>query len=266
VFEDRRARFAPLLAMYPKPPRPSTWLSLWLCASVGAAWFFPALRSSAASQRNLHTLLIAPEAHGSIRVHRFRLPVAGLHVGVVDLGYKTPLGDVLGDADLVINGGYWGWIDERRRTLIGLLVNGGKQLSPLREVLKGGVLTLHEGRASIRGSHGYTLPQNADLALQCRPRLVVDRGVWKGLNSTTHAARTAACVRDGGTTLDMYVTDPEGQGTTLEALARWLLSEGCDHALNLDGGPSTAAAFHERGQVVRLGSGERLPYALRFHY
>jgi exopolysaccharide biosynthesis protein len=199
-------------------------------------------------------------------VHRFRLPVAGLRVSVVDLGYTRPLGDVLGDADLVINGGYWGWIDERRRTLIGLLVSGGKQLSPLRETLKGGVLTLHAGRASISGSHGYTLPRGADLALQCRPRLIVDRGVLPGLNATTQAARTAACVRDGGATLDMYVTDPDGQGTTLDALARWLLAEGCDHALNLDGGPSTAAAFHERGEVVRLGPGERLPYALRFRY
>lgn len=252
--------------MYPKPPRPSTWLSLWLCASVGVAWFLPPLRSSAVSQRNLHTLLIAPPAHGSVHIHRFRLPVAGLHVSVVDLDYTRVLGDVLGGADLVINGGYWGWIDERRRTMIGLLVNSGKQLSPLREVLKGGVLTLQGGRASIAASHGYTLPHNADLALQCRPRLVVDRGVWPGLNSSTQAARTAACVRDGGATLDMYVTDPDGQGMTLDALARWLLSEGCDHALNLDGGPSTAAAFHERGEVVRLGAGEHLPYALRFHY
>jgi hypothetical protein len=147
-----------------------------------------------------------------------------------------------------------------------LVVNAGKQLSPMREALNGGVLTLHEGRASISASRGYSLPQNALLALQCRPRLVVDRGVVQGLNATTQAARTTACVRDGGTTLDMYVTDPEGQGTTLDAMARWLLGEGCDQALNLDGGPSTAAAFHERGEVVRLGPGERLPYALRFRY
>jgi hypothetical protein len=251
--------------MPPKPLRPST-LSLWLCASVAAAWFFPPKPSSALSHLNLHTLVVVPTAHGNARLHRFRLRVAGLQVSVVDLGYQRPLGDVLGDADLVVNGGYWGWLDERRRTLIGLLVAGGKQLSPLREGLDGGVLTLDGARAQIAPSRGYSVPRNADLALQCRPRLIVDRGVSKGLNASAQAARTATCVRDKGATLDIYVTDPEGPGATLDALARWLLKEGCDQALNFDGGPSTAAAFHERGEVVRLGPGERLPYALRFKY
>jgi uncharacterized protein YigE (DUF2233 family) len=185
---------------------------------------------------------------------------------VVDLNYERPLADALGDGDLVVNGGYWGWADERRRTLVGLLVAGGKQLSPLREGLSGGVLTVSEGRASIAASRGYVPAANVDLALQCRPRLLVSRTVASGLNSTARAARTAACVRDGGSILDIYVTDSDGAGVTLDELARWLLSEGCDHALNLDGGPSAAAAFRERGELVRVGAGEKLPYALRFHY
>lgn len=234
--------------------------------SAGAAWFLPQARSSARPNANLHTLVMVPSAHGSSRLHRFRLPLAGLQVSVVDLGYQRPLADALGDADLVVNGGYWGWLDERRRTLIGLLVAGGKQLSPLRERLSGGVLTLHDQRASISASHGYTLPNDAALALQCRPLLVVNRSVTTGLNKSARSQRTAACVRGAGATLDLYITDPEEPGATLDALARWLLREGCDHALNLDGGPSSAAAFHERGQVVRLGAGERLPYALRFKY
>lgn len=252
--------------MHPKPPRPSTWLSLWLCATVAAAWLLPHARSAALSRQTLHTLVVVPTSYGNARLHRFRLPLAGLKVSVVDLGYERPLADALGDADLVVNGGYWGWLDERRRTLVGLLVAGGKQLSPLREGLNGGVLTLHEGRARIDASRGYVVPRNADLALQCRPRLIVNRGVSPGLNKSALAARTAACVRDGGSTLDLYVTDPEEQGATLDGLARWLLKEGCDNALNLDGGPSSAAAFHERGEVVKLGAGEKLPYALRFVY
>lgn len=252
--------------MQPKPPRPSTWLSLWLCSSVVAAWYFPAASTAALSQQNLHKLVMVPAAQGSARLHRFRLPLTGLQVSVVDLGYQRPLATALGDADLVVNGGYWGWLDERKRTLVGLLVSAGKQLSPLREALTGGVLTLHGGRATILQSRGYSLPKNADLALQCRPRLIVDRGVSTGLNKSALAQRTAACVREGGTTLDIYVTDPEEEGATLDSLARWLIREGCDNALNLDGGPSSAAAFHERGEVVKLGAGERLPYALRFKY
>jgi hypothetical protein len=234
--------------------------------SLAAGWFFPPTQSAALSPQPLHTLVVMPAAQRSARLHRFRLPLAGLQVSVVDLHYERPLADALGDADLVVNGGYWGWLDERRRTLVGLLVAGGKQLSPLREGLNGGVLTLHEGRAAISASRGYTVPKNTDLALQCRPRLIVDRGVATGLNKSALAQRTAACVRPGGTALDIYVTDPEEPGATLDALARWLIREGCDNALNLDGGPSSAAAFHERGQIVKLGAGERLPYALRFKY
>jgi hypothetical protein len=252
--------------MSPKLPRPSTWLALWICASIAAAWFLPPGRSAASPPRGLHSLLTAPSARGASRVHRFRLPLAGLAVSVVDLRYELPLAEALGDGDLVVNGGYWGWIDERRRTLIGLLVAGGKQLSPLRAALNGGVLTIDGGKASISPSAGYKAPRHADLALQCRPLLVVDRTITTGLNASAHAQRTAACVRDGGATLDLYVTDHDGPGTTLDALARWLLGEGCDQALNLDGGPSTAAAFRERGEVVKLGPGERLPYALRFRY
>jgi|GEM_PF-6272106 len=248
------------------PNRPSACLSLWLCVSFAAAWCLPEAHSAALSEHNLHTLVVMPATHGSARLHRFRLPLAGMQVSVVDLEYTLPLADALGDADLVVNGGYWGWVDERRRTLVGLLVAGGKQLSPLREGLTGGVLTLHDGRAKISASRGYSVPKNADLALQCRPRLIVDRGVATGLNKSALAQRTAACVRPGGTTLDLYLTEPEEQGATLDALARWLIREGCDNALNLDGGPSTAAAFHERGEVVKLGAGERLPYALRFKY
>lgn len=248
--------------MQSKPHRRSMWVSL----AFAAAWFAPEAHSAAPSPQNLHTLVVMPDAHGSGRLHRFRLPLAGMQVSVVDLHYERPLADALGDADLVVNGGYWGWLDERRRTLVGLLVAGGKQLSPLREGLNGGVLTLQDGRATIGASRGYAVPKQADLALQCRPRLVADRGVVSGLNKSALAARTAVCVRSGGTTLDIYVTDPEEQGATLDALARWLLREGCDNALNLDGGPSSAAAFHERGEIVKLGDGERLPYALRFNY
>jgi hypothetical protein len=247
--------------MSPKPARRTTWLAL----CVAAAWFFPHALGAAPPAR-LHSLLVVPTAHGSARIHRFRLPLAGLRVSYVDLEYKLPLADALGDADLVVNGGYWGWIDEQRRTLIGLLVVAGKPLSPLRQTLKGGVLSVHRGRANIVASHGYVAPPGADLAVQCRPRLIVDRAVVPELNATARAARTGVCVREGGTTLGIYVTDPEEPGATLEAFAHWLLADGCDNALNLDGGPSTAAAFREQGTVVRLGPGERLPYALRFKY
>lgn len=252
--------------MYSKRYRSSLWCSLASVALVAALWVCAAAPGVASSPRTLHTLLKLGSSEGVALLHRFRLPLAGLRVAVVDLDYTRPLAAALGGANLVVNGGYWGFRDERTRMLIGLLYAGGKQLSPLRDRLDGGVLTLRDGRASISPSRGYKLPHDADLALQCSPRLVVSRAVVPSLNASARSARTAACVRNGGKTLDIYLTDPQEQGATLEQLAHWLLSDGCDYALNLDGGSSSAAAFRDRGEVVRLGAGERLPYALRFDY
>jgi hypothetical protein len=214
----------------------------------------------------LHALLEMRLGAQPLRVHRFRLPLAGLHAEVVDLAYQRLVVDALGDADVVVNGGYWGWNSAERRTLIGLVNANGKQWSPLRNALNGGVLVLHQGKANIAPSRGYQGPEKPDLAIQCSPRLVAAGAVVANLNTHSRAARTAVCVRDAGNTLDIYVTDPEQLGPSLHDLAEWLLGQGCEHALNLDGGPSTAAAFHEAGHVVRIGPGEELPYALRFRY
>jgi len=218
------------------------------------------------ASQQLHAVLEMPLGGHPLSVHRFRLPVAGLHSEVVDLGYERPVVDALGNADVVVNGGYWGWTSTERRTLIGLVSANGKQWSPLRNALNGGVLVLHEGKASIAPSRGYRGPEHPDLAIQCSPRLVVAGAVVANLNTHSRAARTAVCVRDAGTTLDIYVTDPEQLGPSLHDLATWLVGQGCEHALNLDGGPSTAAAFRESGHVVRVGPGVELPYALRFRY
>lgn len=202
----------------------------------------------------------------SPRVHRFRLPMTGLKVDVVDLKYQTPVADALGDADLVINGGYWGYANAGKRVIIGLLHAGGKQWAPLRSSLDGGVLTLHQAKASVAPSKGYQVPANPDLAVQCSPRLVQGRALIPNLKTKGRAARTAVCVRDAGNTLDVYLTEPEDLGPNLHDFGRWLLAHGCEHALNLDGGPSTAAAYREGGRVVRIGAGEALPYAIRFKY
>lgn len=200
------------------------------------------------------------------RVHRFRLPVASLRAEVVDLQYRTSLADALGDADVIINGGYWGFAHDARRVLIGLVHAGGRELSPLRRQLDGGVLVLSGGLASIQPSRGYQKPSNLDLAVQCSPRLLAAGSVIPKLKEQGRAARTAVCVRDGGKTLDLYLTEPRDLGPSLSDLAQFLLAQGCEYALNLDGGPSTAAGYREQGQLIRVGPGRELPYALRFSY
>jgi hypothetical protein len=213
-----------------------------------------------------HELLrLAIHERRAARIHRFRLSVERLHAEVIDLRYTTPLADALGDGDLIVNGGFWGWHKAQRRVL-GLLASRGRLISPLRAALDGGVLLVHAGQASIVPSRRFNEPQGVDLAVQCRPRLLQAGKIIPDLNAEGRAARTAVCVRESGRTLDVYVTQPEDTGPSLQELGLWLATQGCEHALNLDGGPSTAAAFRDNGQLVRIGAGRELPYALRFSY
>jgi hypothetical protein len=199
------------------------------------------------------------------RIHRFRLPLARVRVEVVDLGFTTPVASALGDGDLVVNGGFWAWHNMERR-MLGLLVSGGKSLSPLRTALDGGVLLMAAGRARIVPSRSFHESLAVDLAVQCKPRLVESNKVIPDLKASGHAPRTAVCVREQGNTLDVYVSEPDDLGPTLQELAVFLAADGCEHALNLDGGPSTAAAYREGGKLVRIGPGIELPYAIRFSF
>jgi uncharacterized protein YigE (DUF2233 family) len=180
------------------------------------------------------------------------------------LRYERPGADALGAGDVVVNGGYWGWTSAGKRRLIGLVVAAGKELSPLRAALDGGVFTLRAGKASVAASRGYKTPEHADVAIQCKPRLVEARALVPNLNAHKRAARTGVCVRDGGDTLDLYLTEPDDLGASLYDFGRFLVEQGCEDALNLDGGPSTAAGYREHGKLVRVGPGLALPYALRF--
>ena len=85
------------------------------------------------------------------------------------------------------------------------------------------------------------------------------------------AARTAACIRNGGRELDLVLawtrnSDKDGPG--LAQLARWLAEpildgdgSGCEAALNLDGGPSTGIVLAEPPEELHRPFGH-VPWAL----
>jgi hypothetical protein len=124
---------------------------------------------------------------------------------------------------------------------------------------------VQQGRARIARAAGLSVkPQGVELAVQCRPRLVESNHVVPQLSTEGRAARTAVCVRDGGQTLDAYLSDPRDRGPTLAELGMWLAAQGCTDALNLDGGPSTAAVFRGDQGISTLGPGVFLPYSIRF--
>ena len=153
-------------------------------------------------------------------------------------------------AELVVNGGFF---DPEGRP-VGLAISDGVILSKLAG-LSGGVLTYDGSRARLFSAEDYAAGDGSRFAIQCRPRLVVDRQVNVKSDDGKRAERTALCTREGGRTVDVVIVrgsdDGESPGPSLLALARHLTSAGCESALNLDGGPSSGVAWRE-GEAVRL--------------
>jgi predicted metal-dependent hydrolase len=178
----------------------------------------------------------------------FSFVVAKTDVWIEDTKMGTNLGEVLGrtGATLAINGGFFD-TDERP---LGLAVSQKKVLSAFSRTMSGGVLTVDETGATLAATETFQADAHADarFAVQCRPRLVVDGKVNIKRDDGKRSARTALCVKDGGTTLVAVLvrdaSDPSF-GPSLFALASYLAADGCEAALNLDGGPSTGVAWRD---------------------
>lgn len=214
------------------------------------------LRADAQAHAKKADALVEDARRYAVRTWSFDLD--RYDVRVEDASMSTALDDVLKrtESALVINAGFF----DPSGKPVGLVISDGVVLSKLAKNLSGGVLTLDtnaEGnaRAELFASEGFELPDGGRFALQCRPRLVVDRTANVKSDDGKRAERTALCVRDAGKTIDAVIVrgsdDGESPGPSLFALAKHLAAVGCESALNLDGGPSTGAAWKE-GEAVRL--------------
>jgi hypothetical protein len=149
-------------------------------------------------------------------------------------------------ARAAVNGGFF----EPDGSPSGVLVSAGQTFGRYAARGGSGVLAVRDGRATVDVAAGFPEDFQGDLAVQCGPRLV-ERGGVIGVHRDDgrRFARTAACVRDDGRTLDLVLTwcvDDAMRGPGLLWLARRLAGPsptgdpgGCELALNLDGGPST---------------------------
>jgi hypothetical protein len=201
----------------------------------------------AASDAIPHTTTEASESGESFFAERWSTSLETVDIEIHDLHMTRDLGDALraDGALLAVNGGFFGVGGDP----IGLAVTGGTALSRIAPQLSGGVIVVEDGRASLVESESFDGGAHPSFAIQCRPRLVV-RGVPNvKRDDGQRAERTGLCLRDGGRIVDVVVAkSPEG-GPSLFALARYLARTGCDDALNLDGGPSTGAAWREGDSV-----------------
>jgi len=200
-----------------------------------------------------------------VRVWSFGLDRYELRIE--DAAMTTALDKVLtrSGAELVVNGGFF----DPDGKPVGLVVSGGAVLSRLRTNLSGGVFTSNGSRAELFASEGFSLPDGATFAVQCRPRLVVDGSANVKGDDGKRAERTALCARDGGRTVDVVIVrgsdDGESRGPSLFAFARYLADSGCEAALNLDGGPSTGVAWREGEDVKLLAPRGQVRHVIAFH-
>jgi uncharacterized protein YigE (DUF2233 family) len=202
-----------------------------------------------------------------VELQVFSLRVAETRFDVVDLGMGRDLEGARAQkaASLAINGGYFAPSTEAE----GLVIAAGKTLSPFAATLGGGVLVVRGGRAEFLDATAFSPPKDADFAIQAKPRLVVGSAVNLRGDDGRKAERTALCVRDEGRRLEVILAHGKGPtpgGPTLTLLAEMLVSRGCDEALNLDGGPSSGAAWQgeERVEVrpPRAGIRQALTFRL----
>jgi hypothetical protein len=209
----------------------------------------PAPAGGAATEIDVDAGLVEDARAYATRTWSF--PLDRYDVRIEDAGFTSALDRVLEktNAELVVNAGFF----DRDGKALGLAISNGEKLAPFAKSLSGGVVTYDGDRARLFATEIFELPEGARFAIQCRPRLVVDGAPNVRSDDGKRSERTALCLRDGGRTLDVITVRASGEsaGPSLFALGKWLATRGCENALNLDGGPSTGAAWREAGGAVK---------------
>lgn len=202
----------------------------------------PAVNAADTGPRELH------EDGRSYVPQIFSFPVADTDVTIEDVKMGTDLREVLArtSATLAINGGFFDTSDRP----LGLAISQGKSVSAFSKTMSGGVLVTDESHATLFPTETFDpeAQSGARFAVQCRPRLVVDGKVNIKRDDGKRSARTALCVKEGGQKLVVVLvrdTSDPSFGPSLFTLATFLAADGCEAALNLDGGPSTGAAWRD---------------------
>lgn len=154
------------------------------------------------------------------------------------------------NAKMVINGGYFS--DSAKPNIQeGLLILDGKKITDITTNPKlSGVLTIQENAFNILETSQFKIENlSADAsAIQSGPRLV-EHGSVNGIQkpdltntNDSREMRTAICIQSNGDVL-FLINDPKKSGLYLYEMAEVAISQGCDIALNLDGGPASSISL-----------------------
>jgi uncharacterized protein YigE (DUF2233 family) len=187
----------------------------------------------------------APPAWGSAHGETFRVTQESFDLGavelsIVDMHMGRSLGPALDQAQgvLAVNGGFF----DPKGAPLGLAVSRGAKLSSYSRGMSGGVLTVDGGRGRLWETETFDAGLAHDFAVQCKPRLVVDSKVNIRSDDGKRSERTTLCLKKAGRELHVHIIENDDGGPSLLATAEYLKEQGCEDALNLDGGPSTGMA------------------------
>jgi uncharacterized protein YigE (DUF2233 family) len=156
---------------------------------------------------------------------------------------RLDLAEALAESDALagVNGGYF----DPEDAPVGLLVSGGRVLSPLRKAkLLSGVLSARGNQIEIVRASNFKTSPKVQAALQCGPLLIDDAIPVAGLNATRPARRTfAALDGKGRVALGVSSAVSLAQLARILSLPHALGGMKIARALNLDGGSSSAFWF-----------------------
>jgi hypothetical protein len=207
----------------------------------------------------------APPAWGSAHGETFRVfgesfLLSSVELSIVDMHMGRSLGPVLEQAAgvLAINGGFF----DPKGAPLGLAVSRGTKLSSYSSRMSGGVLTIDAGVGRLWETETFDASVAHEFAVQCKPRLVVDSKVNIRSDDGKRSERTTLCLKKSGRELQIHVIENDDGGPSLLATAEYLKEQGCEDALNLDGGPSTGMARKVGARVESNGPRGPIRHAL----
>jgi len=204
--------------------------------------------AEAATPDDAHTHETTTVAGEPLVVDTFTFSLSEVSLSIADVGATRDLAKTLKSKEdlLTINAGFF----DERDAPIGLSRSGKVQLSAFAPKLSGGVLEVDKGAATLFETESYDVSRTPEVAVQCRPRLVVAGKPNVKSDDKKRAERTSVCISRDGKRLAFSVTTNAERGPSLFALGQYLAQRGCRDALALDGGPSTGAIYvGPRGRI-----------------
>lgn len=180
-------------------------------------------------------------AHATVHLAIFKTKTAMLRVIDQPDAPRGDLADAMTRTDALagVNGGYF----DPEDSPVGLLVSGGKKMTPLSSArLLSGVLFTTAKRVEIVRSKRFRLGKEIKEAVQCGPLLLDDAKPVAGLNDTRVARRTFAAVTAKGSeaALGYCSAVSLAQLGKILGLTNVTGAAKFSRALNLDGGSSSA--------------------------